>query len=105
MNTTTLLVAVASVTVVVWLLRVAPITLLPTDRLPPRARAALDLTAPAAMAALVVTTLVGSHGEVAPVGHLLAVVVAAVIARLSGHLGWVVAGAVLTAAGADALGW
>lgn len=66
-----------------WLLRVSFITLLPADRLPEALRLALCHVGPAALGALVVTSLVGRGGLSAllvPSASLLALTVAGLVA-------------------------
>ncbi len=68
--------------VATWLLRVAPITLLPVDRLPPAVHRALRQTGPAVLSAMVVTSLIGSDGlaALAPSTRHLALLAAALVA-------------------------
>jgi branched-subunit amino acid transport protein len=68
---------------VTWILRISFITLIPPERLPEIVRRALHNVGPAALAALVVTGLAHGGGPAAlvqPSPHLLAALVAGVVA-------------------------
>jgi branched-subunit amino acid transport protein len=78
-----------------WVVRVALIAIVPATRLPARLTAALDDVAPAALAALVVTSLVTRSAPAGVVGvHLAGVAVAAGVAWWTRSLAWTVVGGV-----------
>jgi branched-subunit amino acid transport protein len=76
-------VALALGALATWLLRVSFITLLPADRLPDRLRRSLRHVGPAVLAALVVTSLMGTGGPAAlaaPSAEHVALLAAGVVA-------------------------
>lgn len=86
--------------VVSWLMRVMFITVVPADRLPARARHILTNATPAVLAALTVVLVIGGlrgAGE-ARLSHVVALVVAVVVARWKGNVTFVVFAAMAAAA-------
>lgn len=85
--------------VVSWIMRVMFITVVPADRLPARARDVLTNATPAVLAALTVVLVIGGlrgAGE-ARISHVVALVVAVVVARWKGNVTFVVFAAMAAA--------
>lgn len=72
--------ALAAAGLVSWVLRVLFITLVPARRLPERFRRALNHAAPAALAALIATSLVRPSGGGFPAAPVLALLAGALVA-------------------------
>jgi branched-subunit amino acid transport protein len=66
-----------------WLFRIAFITLLPADRLPPRLHNGLDYLAPAVLASIVAVELVDLIHDAPPADALALLAAAAVIAVIA----------------------
>jgi branched-subunit amino acid transport protein len=74
-------VIVLAAAVATWLLRIAFISLVSVDRLPPRVRRSLDDVGPAVLAAILATSVLGGHGAAAvPLRPVLATLLAGVAA-------------------------
>jgi branched-subunit amino acid transport protein len=68
---------------VCWLFRIAFVTLVPAERLPPRLQAGLEHLAPAVLASIVAVELVGLVRDAQPVDGLALLVAGAVIGLIA----------------------
>lgn len=94
----TALVSMLALAAVCWLFRIAFVTLLPAERLPAQLRSSLEYLAPAVLAAIIAVELVGLIRDTSADNALplaAAVIVLALVARLTRSLTLVSATALL----------